>query len=300
MNLDTEIKVEKDFISGLSEAFSLLSKINSSPDRSDTISFEPHSFTTPLFEAILLAKANEVGREKNILIKTDSTTYQDLIYFDKGGLDTQCINDLDQFLEEYRDKTYFPILKIHASDQDSKKRFTSIGSLVYGYLERQLSLQSGSRTAVNYLISESMDNIIEHSQSPHGYIACQVYPKRKYMDLCIIDTGITIPGSYRQTGIVEDTCTDAEALRLTLTERISTKNSAGSVNRGFGIYTSRRMLVEGLRGEYVLLSGTGLLVSTPKGDRIISLPPHLGIKGTIVGMRVPEAPQDFVATQYYE
>lgn len=139
MNIVTDIHVEEDFLSGLYAAYSLLSKINLSSDTCDIVSFSKHTFTTPLLEAVLLAKVNEENRDKQVSIRSD-LTYHRTIHFDDGGLDTQDIVDLDQFLEGYRDKTYFPILKISASDQNSRERFSSIGSVVYGYLEHRQSL----------------------------------------------------------------------------------------------------------------------------------------------------------------
>lgn len=59
-------------------------------------------------------------------------------------------------------------------------------------------------------------------ESERGYIFSQAYPTKKYLDICIADNGI------------------------------STKNLPEAENRGFGIKTSKKMLIDGLSGIFVL------------------------------------------------
>ena len=177
---------------------------------------------------------------------------------------------------------------------------TSVGSAVANLLKSRLNLSGKIFTGVNYLLSEILDNVIEHSFSKGGGIVCQDYARKGYMDICIFDNGVTIPGSYRRAKLLDDSSTDAQALQITINRQLSTKNSAGSVNRGFGISSSRQMLVSGLQGEFVILSGSALYVSTPREEKVFPLPDHLGLHGTVVGLRIPRAADDFNPSDYYE
>ena len=105
-------------------------------------------------------------------------------------------------------------------------------------------------TGFKYMIGESVDNIIEHSRSERGYIFAQAYPKNQYIDICIADNGITLLGSYRtlKNNAIN---TDIEAMQAA-TKGQSTKNLPEAENRGYGIITSKKMLVEGLNGSYVM------------------------------------------------
>ena len=189
----------------------------------------------------------------------------------------------------------FPLL-----GERSRAHVTSVGSAVANLLKSRLDLSGKIFTGVNYLLSEILDNVIEHSFSHGGGIICQDYARKGYMDICIFDNGVTIPGSYRRAKLLDDSSTDAQALQITINRQLSTKNSAGSVNRGFGISSSRQMLVSGLQGEFVILSGSALYVSTPREEKVFPLPDHLGLHGTVVGLRIPRAADDFNPSDYYE
>lgn len=97
----------------------------------------------------------------------------------------------------------------------------NIMSTVESILTKQSKLESNILNGIKYMIAEIVDNIIEHSHSAEGYIFAQYYPTHGY-----IDNGI------------------------------STKNRPNAENRGYGIKTSKRMLVDGLGGQYMMLSAT--------------------------------------------
>lgn len=102
-------------------------------------------------------------------------------------------------------------------------------------------------TPISYFLSELIDNIYEHSGSPDGYLFSQYFEREQCINLCIADQGITIPGSYKRSNLYQQEIDNdpAEALRLA-NEGRSTKNRPETENRGYGISTSKRMLVEGL------------------------------------------------------
>ena len=62
---------------------------------------------------------------------------------------------------------------------------------------------------------------------------------------------------------------DEEAITLALNGK-STKPEANS--RGFGIPTSRKMLVNGLRGKFFMWTGTAFMYQNVEKEEIISVP----------------------------
>lgn len=62
---------------------------------------------------------------------------------------------------------------------------------------------------------------------------------------------------------MDETNDDIDAMEAVINYQVSTKNLPGAENRGFGIRTSREMLVNGLGGEYLIYSGIALFVSNP-------------------------------------
>jgi len=138
---------------------------------------------------------------------------------------------------------------------------------------------------VSYLISEITDNIVEHSGKDRGWILTQYYKNTKYLDICIIDTGKTILGSYKAHNFTFKD--DAQALQSAL-EGISTKSN----ERGTGIRTSKTISLLGLKGDFAIYSGYALYYK----DKIVNLP--VPWTGTFVAMRIKEGIQNFSIYSY--
>lgn len=299
MNIDATVHVGSEFLSGLREALLIFERIERSSDTDNVLTFEEGAFATPLFLSALLARKFDPLASRRIELDVRSS-YLCTICFDKGGISTEELGDIEEYLGSYRDKSYIPIMRFPLLGERSRAHVTSVGSAVVNLLRSRLDLSGRIFTGVNYLISEILDNVIEHSFSHGGGIICQDYARKGYMDICIFDNGVTIPGSYRRAKLLDDRSTDAQALQTTINRRLSTKNTAGSVNRGFGISSSRQMLVHGLQGEFLIFSGSALYVSTPREEKVFPLPNHLGLHGTIVGLRIPRFVDDFNPSDYYE
>ncbi|NOY36342.1 MAG: hypothetical protein GXO83_02065 [Chlorobi bacterium] len=137
-----------------------------------------------------------------------------------------------------------------------------------------------------YLISEITDNIIEHAGVNRGWLLIQYYPTNEYLDLCIIDTGKTLLGSYKEH-VFTDITTDAEAIKAAI-EGISTKGD----KRGSGIRTSKAISTIGLQGDFTILSGNSIYYN----DKILPLPVHW--PGTIIAMRIKKGIQNFSIYNY--
>lgn len=299
MNIDATVHVGSEFLSGLREALLIFNRIERSSDTDNVLTFEEGAFATPLFLSALLARKFDPLASRRIELDVRSS-YLCTICFDKGGISTDDLDDIEEYLGSYRDKSYIPIMRFPLLGERSRANVTSVGSAVANLLRSRLDLNGRIFTGVNYLISEILDNVIEHSFSHGGGIVCQDYARKGYMDICVFDNGVTIPGSYRRAKLLDDRSTDAQALQTTINRRLSTKNTAGSVNRGFGISSSRQMLVHGLQGEFLIFSGSALYVSTPREEKVFPLPNHLGLHGTIVGLRIPRFVDDFNPSDYYE
>ena len=299
MNIDATVHVGSEFLSGLREALLIFNRIERSSDTDNVLTFEEGAFATPLFLSALLARKFDPLASRRIELDVRSS-YLCTICFDKGGISTDDLDDIEEYLGSYRDKSYIPIMRFPLLGERSRANVTSVGSAVANLLRSRLDLNGRIFTGVNYLISEILDNVIEHSFSHGGGIVCQDYARKGYMDICVFDNGVTIPGSYRRAKLLDDRSTDAQALQTTINRRLSTKNTAGSVNRGFGISSSRQMLVHGLQGEFLIFSGSALYVSTPRKEKVFPLTNHLGLHGTIVGLRIPRFVDDFNPSDYYE
>lgn len=150
-----------------------------------------------------------------------------------------------------------------------------------------------------YLLDEAINNIVDHSREERGYIFAQYFPSKTYIDICIADTGIGILNTYLEKGDIPIT-TDKEAVMLAANGK-STKNRPENESRGYGISTSKEMLVSGLMGKYFLMSGRAFLIKTIEKEEIIEIPSSLNWKGSIVALRIPYVSNmGFNPTLYYE
>jgi hypothetical protein len=213
--------------------------------------------------------------------------YLDLIKF-PNGLDPLTLEhpDYQSCLDDYNGKTYIPIICL---PNDYRQEVANVRneffSLIQNHLGKHLSLEGNIKSGIFYIISELVNNIVQHSGDEYGYIFSQFYPKLGYMDLCILDTGVSILGSYKKSNIEEHSDSDLKAI-IAAHNGVSAKNL--ETGRGFGIRTSTKMLVNGMGGSYMMLSGTSAFLKTVYKDRIFDLK-DLGViwNGTLIALRIP-------------
>jgi len=149
-----------------------------------------------------------------------------------------------------------------------------------------LNLDNNYEAAVSYLISEITDNIVEHSGIDRGWLLIQYYPTTEYLDICIIDTGKTLLGSYKDHN-VKDIDTHEKALNAAI-QGISTKD----VERGTGIRTSKAISSLGLKGDFTIFSGSSIYFN----NRIINL--EVEWPGTFVAIRIKKGIENFSIYTY--
>jgi hypothetical protein len=60
-----------------------------------------------------------------------------------------------------------------------------------------------------------------------------------------------------------------------------------------------KMVVDGLKGEFAVLSGNALLLQAANNRKILALPPEIDFKGTMIMVRIPaEMPDGFNLYDY--
>lgn len=202
------------------------------------------------------------------------------------GLSVQDGHEWHDLLEPFAAKTSLPVMKIPTN---SSPLASNILSTVNAVIKRQTT--SGFPfDAYAYLVSELTDNIIQHAGTDHGWITMQRYQEQGFMDIALMDCGKTILTSYREyTGPKDfsDIQDHASAVQRAVTGW-SSKNRPRS-ERGFGLSTSLRILVDGLQAGFILASGDAIFVD---GGNIVSMP--VSLPGTLIHLRLPlETPHGF-------
>jgi anti-sigma regulatory factor (Ser/Thr protein kinase) len=248
----------------------------------------------------------EEGKTREITIRNNSVnqsfnSYLNLISFG-AGLKPETIEsgDYKSRLDYYRSKTYIPIINFPATrlhtDTEIRDQFLGI---LNELLIHQLNLRGSFLTGIMYLLDEAINNIVDHSKEARGFIFAQYFPSKNFIDICVADSGITILGTYKEKG-EQHIITDKDAISNAANGN-STKQRPENEGRGYGISTSKKMLVNGLRGKYLLLSGKSFLIKTIEKEEVIEIPDKFYWKGTIVALRVPYLDNiSFNPSEYYE
>ena len=226
-------------------------------------------------------------------------SYLNSICFDRMlHFGSDSVEDIEAVMGKYLSKAYLPLCSFSMTDANKD----SFGSLIQRIISKQANIGQGGRSSLSYLISELLDNIYEHSQSENGYVFSQFLEREGVIDLCIADTGISIAGSYRKAGLYQKEIdgSEIEALKLA-NEGYSTKNRPEAENRGYGISTSKEMLVVGMHGAFFMLSGGAFHRYENGANDYIDLQRLFHWKGTVILMRIPvNMPEGFNYIDYLE
>jgi hypothetical protein len=153
---------------------------------------------------------------------------------------------------------------------------------------------------LTYLLDELICNIQQHAQTDKGYAYLMYNKAARTIEIIIADFGITIYGSYVAAQKHLDKLGDSDADALNLAQNgYSVKNLPDTENRGYGISSNMKMVVDGLKGEFAVLSGNALLLLTANDRKILALPPEIDFKGTMIMVRIPaQMPDKFNLYDY--
>lgn len=221
MKIDINVNIsDNNILSGLREVLNVIDKITKTSDV-NIIDFKNNRFVSPIFILPLLVYVKGSGR---LIDFVNLGSYLKTIKLDVGGLRSEDISGeyFEDYMNKFKHKTFLPIINFSAEQRHYRERNLILSSLE-NILKSQLRLESNITIGLKYIIQESIDNIIEHSESNRGYILCQAYPNKKFLDICIADNGITLLGSYVKsgfTGITDDLTAITKA-----NKGISTKKS---------------------------------------------------------------------------
>ena len=129
-----------------------------------------------------------------------------------------------------------------------------VAKLVYTYIDELQKcdrFHKGMLDSVEWALNEVMDNVIQHSNSRHGYVMGQLHTNRKYIAFTVFDTGQGIYNSLRQSEHAPRNPIDA--ITLAIKEEVTRDKKIG---QGNGLYGLHSIIKQG-KGRLVITSGTG-------------------------------------------
>ena len=201
--------------------------------------------------------------------RPDVNSYLTIINFPKG------ISSASELKK--RERSYIPITLLNDDDPIERAKLQSeFLEMIYKVLAPSVEVKN----AIYYPIEELVENIFQHSQKNEGFVFAQYYPTKKFLELSIVDRGIGIANSYKKRRGLE--VSDEEAIKLAL-EGYSAKDDS----RGYGVRTSKRVICEGLGGEFLLISGSAAFYSSDDKNLMYKLPDFYW-DGVIISYKIPK------------
>ena len=239
----------------------------------------------PLLVLPISAHINCFGSQFEKNNNKPNQSYLDTIGFPVG------IDSVSIFQQQLQlDKNYIPISTLKKDKGADRERLESLFSqMIY----KILGSVPGAQNAVHYPITEIVTNIFDHSKQDKGFVFGQFYPKKNYLDICIVDCGRGLAKVYAEEKNLKLSDSDA------IIEVLKGHSTKPSVERGYGVRTSKRVVCEGLGGEFVLLSGSSALIAKGNQEKIIDLPGFFW-QGVIAAYRIPKPAGPIDISPYLE
>jgi len=213
-------------------------------------------------------------------------SYLERISFPEG---VDSISLFQQRIQKH--KSFIPISVLRKEAGASRER---LEALFAERIYETLGNVSGAQNAVCYPIAELVTNIFEHSKKDVGFIFGQFYPTKSYLDICIVDCGRGFAATYKEEKGLKLSDIDA------IVEAMRGNSVKPEKERGYGIWTSKRIICDVLRGGgFILISGSAGLVAETKKERLVSLP-NFNWQGVIAAYRIPRPSGSLDISQFLE
>lgn len=150
--------------------------------------------------------------------------------------------------------------------------------------------------ALKYIFHELIANVYDHSEFNKGFVIGQYYPRLNSTDYCFMDNGISIPGSFKKSGISFENDCDAIIQAI---NGMSTRDNGEYIGRGTGLNSTINIVTQA-NGNVLIASGDCVVELTKRKVFVKNIPKEY-IKGTLVSLRVPNRPLDvFGGLNYVE
>jgi anti-sigma regulatory factor (Ser/Thr protein kinase) len=141
-----------------------------------------------------------------------------------------------------------------------------VASRLVRVIDRHMPLSKQARSGLIISFAELVENVHRHAgTTPSAFACAQVYPAKRKITLCIVDTGMGVRASI-ETGAnrtLADRLQDEMAVKLATLPLVTSKPGRHS---GYGLYVVSELAVRN-GGTFRIFSGNELLTLYRKGWR---------------------------------
>ena len=210
-----------------------------------------------------------------------------LCFAGRKNIETFLVNDniekyVERILNRKETSTTVPYQILPFSEKERQDKELSFK------ITQKINHTYGGQYTLLHLFSELTNNIYNHTPfeeelASQGYTYAQEYPNSKKLDLCVMDDGVGIPGRFKRSGISYDD--DCHAIEMAISNNSTVTDDKDE--RGNGLWSTLRLVVEANKGQALIVSGQGCLHITNKNRYRYYLLDNKNIfKGTLISLRL--------------
>ena len=186
---------------------------------------------------------------------------------------------VNRILKRKETSTTIPFVNLPTTKTEYSKIQPATG------IAEKINDEYGGYHTLFHICDELIGNIYNHTPMEEGYANqgysfAQEYVHDKRVDICVMDDGLSIPGSFEKSNIpFEDDC---HAISLAVSGRSTAKDEDEDprYRRGAGLLTTLRLVIEENGGEALIVSRRGLLYIKNKNKY------EYIFKGTLVAVKL--------------
>lgn len=140
-----------------------------------------------------------------------------------------------------------PFDKVYSfSSEDGVQKIVDMYSLA---LRQGDEIEKGVIQSLEWCMNESIDNVLQHSSSPKGFVMAQLHKQNKKFSFCVFDAGVGIFNSLRDSKHAPRN--PLSAIQMALKERVTRDERIGQGNGLWGL----AQIIRETKGRLFVSSG---------------------------------------------
>ena len=184
---------------------------------------------------------------------------------------------------------------LNKRETSTTKPFVNIPETIDEFLKNEVAIKIsdnideiyGGKYTIRCICEELIGNIYNHTPIDQGYSFAQEYVQMPYLDICVIDDGLSIPRNFEKHGI--KFIDDCDAISKAVSGKSTAKNEYDDprYSRGHGLWTVIKLVIEGNGGEVLIVSRQGCLHILNEDNYNYYLLDNSNLfKGTLISLRL--------------
>ncbi len=271
--INVELSEGDNPVEQIKQSLKIISRIDDAFDKREKIILDLSEVKWVLPCSIILIS----GKLKDILEKGAEVSYKP----PKNVKVKEWLSDIGFPLGKIKDGSTFISIKHFANNSSNPNQVNEEANSMLNKIKNRIPISFGD--SVLYILGELAANIDEHSNFTFASLMAQYYPQKEYLDIAVLDDGISIPFNFEKNNISFKK--DSEAIRKALFGEVTTKK--GEKMRGYGLKSCKDISIKEIEGELHLVSRRGIAILKSNGDENFYEFDNVSLNGTFLYFRLP-------------